>query len=455
MAVVDIIDILRAKQSTPMEFEYDALMIPPMQYYLSPQDVEQLRQIATSIKLSSKIDIKYQMIDNIMRYRGFKRFSAGTNRIVYRFLEDDRFVVKIAVDKVGMQDNPKEYQNQFLLKPYVAKMFYTSPCGTVGFAEKVLPIKNKEEFRRIAPDVFEILINKILGKYVVDDIGTKYFMNYGIRKFVSPVLLDYPYVYKLDGNKLFCNKQDIVTGLYCGGEIDYDAGFNNLVCQRCGKIYLARDLRDDSTDNTIVIKGGNSMKVSIVKGNETVYTTIESNEFMEKPKKKKFDTGYKISAKIVGYNEPSIKPGSSISVEDNREKVPPLNVVIKVTDDENKEVKKEENTQADNPIKTIDESRYEYTPIDIDPPSEAELNNPDKEEYYYEGPSDDDDEEDYEDSEEEEEVEETKPVSNELEEKEENSVEENSTVIRSPRVTITNNRIHGGPRVGSTFIPKR
>lgn len=179
MAKVDILDILRAKRVTPMEFDFDNLWIPPLYNYLTPQDIENLRFIATSAKLSSKIREKYQMIDNIMRNRGFKRFSAGTNRVVYSFLEDDRFLAKIAVDKVGMQDNPMEYKNQFLLKPYITKMFYHSPCGTVGFVERVLPIKNKAEFKEIADDVFDIIVNKILGKYVVEDIGTRYFMNWG------------------------------------------------------------------------------------------------------------------------------------------------------------------------------------------------------------------------------------------------------------------------------------
>lgn len=179
MAKIDVLDILRAKKQTPLEFNFDNLWIPPMNFFLSADDVESLRRIATSIRLSSKIETKYKMIDDIMRNRGFKRFSAGTNRVVYSFLEDDRFVVKIAVDKVGMQDNPLEYQNQEFLKPYCAKMFYISPCGTVGFAERVLPIKNKNEFREIASDVFDILTNKILGKYVMGDIGTRYFMNWG------------------------------------------------------------------------------------------------------------------------------------------------------------------------------------------------------------------------------------------------------------------------------------
>lgn len=179
MAKIDVLDILKVKRQSPLEFEFDNLWIPPMHFYLTQQDVDALRSIATSIRLSSNIQKKYKMIDDIMRNRGFKRFSAGTNRVVYSFTEDDRFLVKIAVDKVGIQDNPLEFQNQFLLKPYVTKMFYTSPCGTVGFAERVLPIKNKAEFREIAGDVFEILVNKILGQYVVEDVGTRYFMNWG------------------------------------------------------------------------------------------------------------------------------------------------------------------------------------------------------------------------------------------------------------------------------------
>jgi len=98
MAKIDVLDILRAKKKSPLEFNYDNLWIPPMGVFLTPDDVEALRRIATSLKLSSKIQEKYRMIDDIMRRRGFKRFAAGTNRVVYSFLEDTRFVVKIAVD---------------------------------------------------------------------------------------------------------------------------------------------------------------------------------------------------------------------------------------------------------------------------------------------------------------------------------------------------------------------
>ena len=326
MAKIDVLDILKVKKQSPLEFEFDNLWIPPMHFYLTQQDVDALRSIATSIRLSSNIQKKYKMIDEIMRPRGFKRFSAGTNRIVYSFSEDDRFLVKIAVDKVGMQDNPLEFQNQFLLKPYVAKMFYTSPCGTVGFAERVLPIKNKAEFREIAEDVFEILVNKILGQYVVEDVGTKFFMNWGIRFGHAPVLLDYPYIYKLDGNKLFCTKLvDPLTGQTCDGEIDYDCGFNHLVCTKCGKIYLACNLRDDSIENNIVIKGGSTMKVTITRGKDVLTSSIKSEEVIKRPAPEAPKTGV-VKAEVV--NVPAPNYDNYRFNGPQRTKLPPLNVSV-------------------------------------------------------------------------------------------------------------------------------
>lgn len=301
---MDIIDILKSKDKTMDEFVFENLTIPPMWYYLSPQDVENLRKIATSLRLSSRVQEKYKMIDNIMRARGFRRFSRGTNRVVYSYLEDTRFVVKIAVDKVGMQDNPSEFRNQQFLQPFVTKMFYVSPCGTVGFAERVKPIANIDEFREIAEDVFNMLVYKILGEYVVEDCGNKFFKNYGIRLGCGPVLLDYPYVYKLDGSKLVCNYKDPNTGIVCGGEIEYDDGLNYLLCQKCGRKYLASDLKDNNNINKLVNKGGNKMKVKIIKGKDILVSNdINVDDVMEKrevARKENIRKSSSIGVKIVG-----------------------------------------------------------------------------------------------------------------------------------------------------------
>lgn len=431
MAKVDVLDILRAKQISPLEFQFDSLWIPPMYHYLTQQDIDALRNIATSIRLASKIEQKYQMIDNIMRARGFRRFAAGTNRVVYSFLEDDRFVAKIAVDRVAMQDNRLEFENQFLLKPYVTKMFYTSPCGTVGFAERVLPIKNKEEFRQIAGDVFEILIHKVLGKYVVEDIGTKYFMNYGVRVGFAPVLLDYPYVYKLDGKKLFCNKFDPDTGMYCDGEIDYDVGFNHLTCTKCGKTYLARDLQDDSIENKIVIKGGNTMKVIIRKGDEIVSAPLASEEVMRRPNRPAVKNN---GIKVVVFNPNHKESKKEIEVSIHESSVEEKKAEAEVPDMEEVHVSEEDVTHEKN--ESLEEQKD-----DIDT-SKEEIHTEESEE----------------------EAETSEGVEETIPKEEESSFQDTSTSHQQPRGSNgrfiskgsgsgKESKKKGGPKVGSSFIP--
>lgn len=267
----DALQLLYPKAKTASEFNFDNLFHPPILCYLSLQDIAHLNNIATSIKLSTKPNEKYRLINNIMMNRGFVKMASGTNRVVYRFADDYSFVLKIAIDKVGCRDNPMEMVNQHLLKPFVTKCFDVTPCGTVGMFERVVPITYREEFLSIADDVFN-LINNLIGKYVIDDIGEKYYQNYGIRNCFGPVLLDYPYVYELDGAKLRCNTVDPITNLACLGEIDYDIGYNDLVCKKCGKRYIATDLKTvKNEDAKIIVEGkDDKMKISLMRGNKVV-----------------------------------------------------------------------------------------------------------------------------------------------------------------------------------------
>lgn len=291
MAKADLLSILYSKEKSPLEFKFDSMWIPSMYNFLTPQDIAELHYLASSAKFSSKIDYKYKEIDRIMNNRGFRKFHCGTNRIVYSYLEDQSFLVKIALDKVGLTDNPAEYRNQFLLKPFVTKVFEVSPCGTVATVERVEPITSRQEFMSVAEDIFDLMNQCIIGKYVLEDVGTNYFMNWGLRKGFGAVLLDYTYVYELDGNKLFCNKVDPITGEVCNGVIDYDSGFNNLICSKCGKRYLAKSLEQSVRDKLIILKdeGEIEMKIKLQRGNETVavfQTNDETNTIIRRTKKR-------------------------------------------------------------------------------------------------------------------------------------------------------------------------
>lgn len=270
MARINVLDMLYTKDMNPLEFSFESLTANPLLSYLSPQDIYQLYKIATSARLSTKPKEKYKMIDAIVKPRGFKKIASGTNRVAYKHLEDTRIIIKIAIDEVGLKDSHREYRNQFLLKPFVTKVFEVSPCGTVGLFERVYPVQTIYEYMSIASDVFDVINTKIIGKYVVDDIGTEYFQNVGVRKGFGVVYLDFPYVYELDGKKLYCNAT--VNGLPCCGEIDYDSGFNKLVCTKCGARYFAHQLKKQVQNKEIILRKGRKqkMKFTIMQGDQVV-----------------------------------------------------------------------------------------------------------------------------------------------------------------------------------------
>jgi hypothetical protein len=259
MSRISLIEQLYVKRKSALEFDYDALWAPPIRSILTQEDVNALYSIATSLRYNGNIEKKYELIDSIMRPRGFVKAHSGTNRVVYNFLELPTFVAKVAVDKVGMKDSPAEFRNQEYFKPFCCKIFEVDPTGVIAFVERVNPITSLEEFLSVSDDIFNMMITKIIGKYVVDDLGVNKYMNYGLRYNANgctfgPVILDFPYAYELDGAKLICKKPiQTINGLEpCNGEIDYDKGLNGLFCTKCGREYKALDLKKHDSNIQLV-----------------------------------------------------------------------------------------------------------------------------------------------------------------------------------------------------------
>lgn len=176
-----ILDRISSKKTSIAEFNFDVLQAPPLGMFFTLYDIQELNSIARSIKLSSKPEERYALIDRVCKRRGLVKFASGTNRVVYRHPDFPDILFKIASDNVGLNDNPAEFRNQFLLKPFVAKTYEVSPCGTVALVERVTPITSREEFISIADDVFTLITEWLIGEYVLADIGAEYFMNTGIR----------------------------------------------------------------------------------------------------------------------------------------------------------------------------------------------------------------------------------------------------------------------------------
>ena len=298
MARSDILSTLYSKKTTALDFNYDSLIAPPLYTLIPNQDLERMYKLVTSIKYTSKIEYKEAEIRKIMEYYGFIRMASGTHRVVYRHLDFPTIVAKISLNKTSLLDNVREFHNQVFLKPFCCKCFEVDQSGMIGIFERVEPILSREEFMSVAGDIFDFINEKLIGKYIVDDIGTESFMNYGMRVVTpysnvafGPVLLDYPEVYPLDGNKLYCNKQDPRTGMFCGGILDYDPGFNTVSCKICGRHYEARELQKMEENHEIIKKGASkNMKMEIKRG-DTIIKTVDSNttptNFIQPPEKKK------------------------------------------------------------------------------------------------------------------------------------------------------------------------
>ena len=301
MSRVRLLDQLYTERKSIKEFDYDKLSAPPISMMFTINDIGDLHTIANSPKYAGNIDKKNKMIDEIMKRRAYKRFFSGTNRVAYRFLEVPTVIAKVGIDKVGCTDSPAEYKNQLYIQPFCTKIFEVVPqSGVLGTMERVNPITSKAEFLSVADDIFTLMESKIIGRLVGDDLGSKSYMNFGVRHLANgctfgPVVLDFPYLYKLDPNKTICKRElDGPYGKYvCGGEIDYDAGFDELVCSCCGKVYTAQELRDETPEQKIFMFGKNitwrngKMRARVISGGECIMdsgrvsdTYISKEEYM-------------------------------------------------------------------------------------------------------------------------------------------------------------------------------
>lgn len=227
---------------------FDSMRVGSLYSYFTQEDINMIYRIAISPAMHCNMTEKYRAIGEIMAKRGFRLIGGGTNRRSYECIYDNRIVAKVATDRVGFVSNLRELNSQNVLKPFCNKIFEVSPCGSIAIAEKVVPIKTEAEFKKYCSDIFDIAFFKIRNNGIaMEDIGTRSMKNWGYRVGFGPVLLDYPSMYVADHKKRLC--KGIVNGKLCCGTLDYDDGFNIIVCTECGKTYHASALAKIDGDN--------------------------------------------------------------------------------------------------------------------------------------------------------------------------------------------------------------
>ena len=276
--------------TTPLVDAFDNMMGPMVCNFFSEEEIKVIHKIITHTK-DRTFKKKFQKLDAIIKPKGFKRSGCGTNRVLYEPLDKNAtFCIKIALDRVARKNNPDELVNQKYLKPFVAKCYDVSDDGNIGIFERVIPIENLNQFWDLREDIFNIM-ERLVGRFIIDDFGSNTFKNWGFRKGFGPVLLDYADMYILDPKILYCtNHPDHLHGQMCGGEIDYDDGFNKIICTSCGAHYMASDFKHGRQKISVYgrrRKIDMGLKIKIYRGEELMWDNThgryDTNVLEEKP----------------------------------------------------------------------------------------------------------------------------------------------------------------------------
>jgi hypothetical protein len=199
--------------------------------YFSKTLLEELYRVCMNPVISDNNLKVSAMLDLLNKHNvDYVELGPGTNRLAVLI---DNYVFKIALDKWGMRDNLNEFTVSQELQPYVVKTYETNEL--ISVCEYVTLI-SREEFEE-QKDVIRSILSILAESYLLGDVGTvsKNFCNWGYRDNGELVILDFAYIYRVQGDELLCSKDQSI--------LEYDENFHNLRCPTCGKKYTFMDVR--------------------------------------------------------------------------------------------------------------------------------------------------------------------------------------------------------------------
>ena len=190
-----------------------------------------LYDVCKSVKISDN-NQKTDMMIEVLNKHGldYVELGPGTNRFAILI---DNYVFKIALDKWGIQDNLNEFTMSDELQPYVIKVYETNE---LILACEYITVISKEEFIDQKGNLQSIL-SILAESYLLGDVGTvpRNYLNWGYRDNGDLVILDFAYIYRINGDELLCSA--------CNQFVEYDNNFHDLKCPKCNKKYTFIDLR--------------------------------------------------------------------------------------------------------------------------------------------------------------------------------------------------------------------
>ena len=362
---------LGIRRNMSNNFNYEALTAPPLRSMISEWDMKQIHNICLDPKLNNQLRKKEEWYESILNPRGFVRMGRGTNRIIFKNLENQSIIIKVPLSEAGRNDGPSELKNQWLIKPFCTKIFEVSPDGLITVAERGELIRSQEIFYSFGDQLYDFY-QMFLGKYIMADVGSEFRKNWVIRPGFGPILCDFPLIYPLDGSKLYCDVKDPITHIPCGGAIDYDTGYNRLYCKKCGKQYFASQLAKQIETGLIKRRSVSDMKIRINDVNENgvvqsfeTESVFSSKIFLDDTRTKRDNvkvntTDGRIKIRINDDEETSAVATRREERKPAKQETYKPSIKININDDEDKAIKPTTiQTEEVTPVETVN-SNHKY-----------------------------------------------------------------------------------------------
>jgi len=249
---------------------------PPLRYYIPEPALISLYNISCDSKLANNPKKRFEIQNNILESYGFKPLASGTSRRTFYCVYDPQIIIKLGSDMIGRSDNLSEFILQRVLSPFCPKILDVDQTGSVMLSERVETM-TEDDYKRWIKEIFAFVESYFQLGYIFEDIGLYSFKNWGVRIGFGPVLLDFPYLYQIDWNKMTCDKIDPNTHKKCGGQIgyNYEAVMSEIICHKChvrySAQYLAKPITGKMMENILLgrqnkMYNPHTIKVAVARG---------------------------------------------------------------------------------------------------------------------------------------------------------------------------------------------
>ena len=174
------------------------------------------------------------IIKSIMEELEFEEIGCGTNRIVFIHEDYPTYVFKIALDSRGVLDNNNEFKLTNIMKSSKKQIITTNyeSIGVISIAERI-NVFTKYDMEEAKDTIMKIL--EVIGKYfILNDVGTKAYKNWGYDNDGNIKCLDYAYLTSIEN--VVRNK------CTCGGQLNYTENMLDFRCTECDKLFTYNDI---------------------------------------------------------------------------------------------------------------------------------------------------------------------------------------------------------------------